>query len=343
MFIKDNFTSLLNISNNEINKINKMNKINNYYNNYYNNLSDNIELLSNFLIYGPPGCGKYSEALKIIEKYSSSKLKYEKKMIVNINKNEHIIKISDIHYEIDMENLTCNQKTLFNNIYVNIIDVIESSKERKGIILCKNFHFINSELLDVFYSYMQKNIFSNITVKFILISECISFIPKNIQNICKILYFSKLSNSNYIKLANKENKKFLMSLNKEHQNDILNSIDNINILKHTTIQNNNFINTKKNICNSILEIIINNKIEYNTIRTHLYDILIYNLNIFECVEYIIENIIKNKFANSPINNDFINNIFIKTCELFKYYNNNYRPIFHLESYILYLIKLYNEN
>ena len=334
MFLKDNFITILNESNS---------KINNQYANYYNDIFNNMDFPPNIIIYGPPACGKYSESLKIIEKYSLSKLKYEKKITININKSEHIIKISDIHYEINMENLTCNQKTLFNNIFTNIIDVIESSKERKGIILCKNFHFINNELLDVFYSYMQKNIFSNINIKFILLTECISFIPKNIQNICKILYFSKLSNSNYLKLANKENKKFLTSMNKEEQDNILNNINNIYILKNTIIENNKFIIIKNDICDKLVDIIINNKINYSSIRTILYDILIYNLNIFDCVEYIIQNIIKNKLIFNNFDKEFINNIFIKTCELFKHYNNNYRPIFHLESYILYLIKLYNEN
>ena len=45
-------------------------------------------------------------------------------MFILSNKNEHIIKISDIHFEINFENLTCNSKTLFTDIYNNIIDSI---------------------------------------------------------------------------------------------------------------------------------------------------------------------------------------------------------------------------
>ena len=126
----------------------------------------------------------------------------KKKMIINSNKNEHYIKISDIHYEINMENLTCNAKTLFNDIYINIIDAIQVHDKREGIILCKNFHTIDNELLEVFYSYMQKKIIENFTVKFILITESISFINKNILNVSKILYFPKLSVSNYNKFLN---------------------------------------------------------------------------------------------------------------------------------------------
>jgi len=47
---------------------------------------------------------------------------------------------------------------------------------KTGIIVCKNFHKIHSELLDVIYSYFQKN-FNNIFLHFILITEHVSFLP----------------------------------------------------------------------------------------------------------------------------------------------------------------------
>ena len=70
MIIKDSFISILESA--------KLNTINNKYNNYFNNLNKNLDKISNFIIYGPPGIGKYTEALKLIENYSPSKLKYEK-------------------------------------------------------------------------------------------------------------------------------------------------------------------------------------------------------------------------------------------------------------------------
>ena len=335
---KDNFVSYILNS--------KKYNINNKYNNFINSLTTNTTNTNtntnttNILLYGPPACGKYTEALKIIEKYSPSILKYEKKMIINSHKIEHIIKISDIHYEINMENLTCNSKQLFNDIYNNIVDSIESSTYKFGIILCKNFHTINNELLDIFYSYMQKIINNNITIKFIIITQHISFIPKNILDICKTLYYSKLCISNYIKLSNTNNKKFLLNLQKTNKNfdNIIKDIDNINILKHIKLDdsNLNILNYKKSICDNLIDIILNNKLDYTVLRNNLYDILIYNLDIYECIYYILEFIIQNK---TDLNQDFLNTLYFKTCEFFKYYNNNYRPIYHLESYILYIIKI----
>jgi len=340
MILKDNFVTLIEKSNSNV--------INNKYTEYINNLPNDLENIPNFILYGPCGTGKYSEALKIIEKYSPSYLKYEKKMIINSSKNEHIIKISDIHYEIDLENLTCNSKILLNDIYNNIIDAIQSSKDKRGIILCKNFHEINNEIIEIFYSYMQKNLVNNLTLKFIILTEHLSFIPTNIQDVCKILYYSKLSYSNYIKLSNANNKKFLSEKQKMDKNSqYLSNISSINLLKYIELNNGNenLINLKTSICNKIINMIFSSNINYNNIRNILYDILIYNLNIYDCTYFIVNNVIlkKIKLSGEKMDQDFINKIFVRICILFKYYNNNYRPIYHLEAFILYLIKLVNEN
>lgn len=334
---KENFITLLENS--------KKLQINNKYNNYFKSLPDNISLIPNLLLYGPPGSGKYSESLKIIEKYSPSNLKYEKKLYIKSVKNEHIIKISDIHFEINMENLTCNSKQLFNDIYKNILDCIETSNIKSAIILLKNFHNIDYELLYVIYSYLQKNINNNIKIKYILLTESVSFIPDNILNVFKILYYSKLSFSNYIKIAKFKNKSQLMKMQKnkceEDISKLIYSIDNLSIIKYYELNNNNeFLNNKYSICDSLIEIILNNNLNYTLLRNNLYDLLIYNQNIHECIFYILSKIIE---KNKNIKEDFLDIIYVKLCEFFKYFNNNYRPIFHLESLFLTIMKQIHDN
>jgi len=314
----------------------EINNINNKYNNYINSLciSGNLKLIPNFLLYGPSGVGKYSEALKIIKYFSKSNLKYEKKMVINSIKNDHIIKISDIHYEINVENLTCISKQLFNDIYKNIVDSIESSYNKTGIILIKNFHNIDYDLLEIFYSYMQSIINSNIIIKYIILTENISFINKNIFNICEVLYYSKFKKSNYLKISNNKNIKKFLELNNETD------LKSIKFIKYNYLLQNYDITSKLNykICDKLIEIILTNNLDYNYIRNLLYDLLIYNLNIDECIYYIVENIIIKK---TNINNDFISKIYLNTCEFFKYFNNNYRPIYHMEKYILSIIYILN--
>ena len=328
MNLKENFNQkILNINNIEQHNKNFLN---------YNNINN----FSNLIIFGPSGIGKYSFSLKLIQQLSPSKLKYEKKMFILSNKNEHIIKISDIHFEINFENLTCNSKTLFTDIYNNIIDSIIINNNKFGIILCKNFHCINHDIHDYFYSYMQKIINNNnITIKYIILTNSISFIKKNILDYSNIIFLNKLSITNYKKLCNKNNIKFINSLSKNDLTNYYNKINNIYIYKYSNLNNydtkNIFINN--NICDNIIKIIINNDIDYFKLRNYLYDILIYNFNIYDSIFYIIEELLK----NYPSNIYFLNNIYLKLCLFFKYYNNNYRPIYHLESLILYIINIIN--
>ena len=78
-------------------------------------------LLSNVIIYGPQGIGKYTQSLKIISNYSDSNLKYERKLNFTYNKKDYVFKVSDAHIELDMQLLGCNAKLLFNDFEVILI------------------------------------------------------------------------------------------------------------------------------------------------------------------------------------------------------------------------------
>jgi hypothetical protein len=70
------------------------------------------------------------------------------------------------------------------------------------------------------------------------------------------------------------------------------------------------------------------------LRNNLYDILIYNLDVSECICYIVTHVI----SSESINSDEANHLLEDVYEFFKYYNNNYRPIYHLESIIMNIMK-----
>jgi hypothetical protein len=72
-------------------------------------------------------------------------------------------------------------------------------------------------------------------------------------------------------------------------------------------------------------------------RDLLYDIFIYNLNITECIFYILSTLIKEK----RIKEEYFTDIMKQTYSFFKFYNNNFRPIYHVELYLYYLIKIMN--
>jgi hypothetical protein len=192
----------------------------------------------------------------------------------------------------------------------------------------------------------------NIQVKFIILTEHISFIPSNILNTCAVLNIKKPNKNQFKEMIKPINKKTIKTdtfikkiTNKvidEQQNEILQDIDTNTLINIKEIQSFSLIKNieeiPKDIFNIICDQIINEitlceKINFITFRDSLYDILIYNLDAVECIWYILSHFIE---ENKLESND-ISNIIEKTYTFLKYFNNNYRPIYHLESMMFYLI------
>lgn len=303
------------LENNRLNLHPKLKKI-------YEKFPKTIQELKNLIFYGPSGVGKYTQMLSSIKKYSSSELKYERKISLTYNKQQYYFKVSDIHYEIDMSLLGCNSKLLWHEIYQQIIDIISTKTDKSGIIVCKYFHEIHGELLENFYSYMQQNNSLGINIKFILITEELGFIPDNILNCCEVINISRPTKTLYNKCVKQ---KLSIKFNSE----------NITNIKMLHFYNEDSMLQYKIICNKIINNLINvNDLQFLKFRDLLYDIFIYNLDISECIWYILSKLVDRKF----IKNEHMPNILIKTYCFFQYYNNNYRPIYHVENYFLYLIK-----
>jgi DNA polymerase III delta prime subunit len=289
----------------------------------YKALPPKIEDLKNLLFYGPAGVGKYTQMLAAIQRYSPSQLKYEKKLSVTYNKNTYFFKISDIHYEIDLSILGCHAKLLWNDVYNQIVDIVLVKKEKFGIIVCKNFHEIHIELLETFYSYMQTVPNNTFSLKFILITEAISFIPDNIVNCCKIIAVARPSRTQYNKCFNNAAKPPL-------------ALEDISNSKHLQTTINKPIQPYEVICNAVYTSIIKKEgFNFALLREQLYDILIYNLNVDACIWFILEKLIREKKLNQE---QFVK-VLIKVFEFFKNYNNNYRPIYHLERIAINLLQI----
>jgi hypothetical protein len=160
-----------------------------------------------------------------------------------------------------------------------------------------------------------------IDIKYIILTEEISFIPDNILNCCEIIPITRPSKQSYSKI-----------LKTPLSKDI--KLENIINIKNCQTGINELMYPYKIICDKIIQEIINNDIKFLKFRDLLYDIFIYNLDITDCIWYILTELInKNKI------NDKLSNVLIKTYKFLQYYNNNYRPIYHLENYLFYLITI----
>ena len=329
------------IKNNNNNSLHpKLNKL------YDDSFPTKINDLTNMIFYGPSGVGKYTQVLSLIKRYSPTQLKYEKKISVAFNKNTYLYKISDIHYEIDMSQLGCQSKMLWNEVYNTIVDIILVKSQNTGIIVCKYFHDIHPELLENLYSYMETKPSSLLDLKFIFITEQISFIPNNILNCCKTINVARPSRSLYTKCMNNQT---------YNKNMLLPDTTTIKNIKNILADIDQTITPYNKICDKILNIIHNMSasagagapasayagasFDFLILREHLYDILIYNLDITDCIWYILTNLITTNKINSI---DIMSEILVKIYTFLFYYNNNYRPIYHLENLILFIIiKVHN--
>ena len=103
-------------------------------------------------------------------------------------------------------------------------------------------------------------------------------------------------------------------------------LKNCYIKKVKNINNNISYNLsyKSNIKNIKLYI-INKNINLFKLREYLYELLIYNYDIYDCFTYLFELLIQDKY----INDDNFQKIFTKYYNIIQKYNNNYRAIYHL--------------
>lgn len=293
------------------------------YSEVYKKLSTNIRDVNNIILYGPTGIGKYSQSLQIIRKYSKSNLNYEKKISIPFNKKDYLFKISDIHIEIDMELLGCNARTFWNEIYNQIIDIIHIKSKQFFFILCKNFHCIQNDLLENFYDYMY-SFMSKLNLIYILITEHISFIPKNILNNCNVISFKRPTKNNYTYVTN-------------HIENTT-KISDIKNIKNIERDIKGMMKPNKKICFEILEQMKHKKLDLFKLRENLYEILTFQLDVNECIWDIIVALNNEKYIKQDHFSDLNNSIYT----FFHYYNNNYRPIFHLERLFISIYRLIHE-
>jgi hypothetical protein len=225
-----------------------------------------------------------------------------------------------------MSLLGCNSKLLWHDIYQQIVDILSAKNEKTGIVVCKDFHNIHSELLENFYSYMQNNNSASISIKYILLTEEISFIPDAVLNCCEIIHISRPTKVAYSKCAKQKIPNNL-------------SVENITNIKYLHVNTPELMYPYKIICDNILkEMIEIDELKFLKFRDLLYDIFIYNLDITDCIWYILTNL----FHLNKIKKTDLSSILLKTYSFLKYYNNNYRPIYHLESYLYYLTSVIHE-
>jgi hypothetical protein len=234
--------------------------------------------------------------------------------------------------------------------------------------------------LDIFYSYIQhyNHPTANIQIRFVIITEHVSFIPKNIIQSCKLVSIRRPEKQKYIDRIVDSDEKLhitdtkisgflnrihpqisakpnnihkhtqdsseIKSSSKKKIQNILECLDpeyimNIKETESFSLMNDGSEIPKDNfntICNNIIQELLQYKtLSFTQFRDTIYDILVYNLDVPECLWYVISYFIQRNIFTEPE----IDGIMEKMYVFLKQYNNNYRPIYHLESIFFYIITI----
>jgi len=111
------------------------------------------------------------------------------------------------------------------------------------------------------------------------------------------------------------------------------NIKELHILKKTELQN-----LPQDVFNIVTDNIIRKILSPNTIqiqdfRNDLYDLLIYNIDVTDALFYIITFLLEKQILTNETTHEILQQFYT----FLKYYNNNYRPIYHLENIIYFII------
>lgn len=241
-----------------------------------------IILLMNVIIFGGENSNKTSAALNIIRQHSPSKLKYKRKIEIEVNGENYYFNISDVHFEIDFDLLGTNETAIWGEFINHVFCIIESSKIKDDypshIILCKNIHTMKDELLQIFYTFIR-----NKNIMFIFTTQHVSFLPSTLKSKCSIIHLKK-------------------------------GID--------------YSTQYITYCNEIIDFVKEKKDDLFLLRELLYNLLTYNCNMHTCFYYIYSSLLISGYIKSNMD---------ELIEIVKKYNTNYRPIYHLESFVIHLL------
>lgn len=315
-----------------------------------------ISHMPNMLITGSQGVGKYHFALSLLQHLSPSRLRIYKKISVE-SKNTYLIPASDIHYEVDFAQMIINAKTIWMDILKSIMDIVTT---KHAVIMCKNIHQMNEELLDIFYYLMPKVD----TIKWLFISEHTDFIPNEIISICQRISLKRPTKQFYLSLREKlqhgeytpharldANIENIKNINMIYETIPIDVIEKIHYVKeHSShILENEIVHThtakitdsfgKIPIANTLATILISNE-EYNIteIREHLYHILTYHIPLEDVMMAVYDQLVKER-TRIGLNETHMMKICELNLDVLNYYKNNYRPIYHLEKWFYSLVEI----
>lgn len=298
--------------------------------------------MGNYIIYGPMGCGKYTMAMNLIRPHSECSLRMCKTLNVTFNKKSYYIQMSDVHFEVDFNMMGSSAKLFWVHLYQIICDIVVLRKNRRAYILCKNFVSITNDLLDIFQTYVSPNncMNNNCDLSFIILTDCVSFIPNNIISMFTLMRVPIHVRENGIEMCG------VSEAEENMKNVVVMGVDNLVTAKKA----GKFEPYRyKRVILSNVEDMIYNYCPQNSLgmRNALYDVYIYNWNIYELIWQILSRLVtkydEELRGSSFSTHEQFKSLIVAQCfyltDSLELYNVNYRPILHIEKMMIQFVTL----
>ena len=279
--------------------------------------------LPHILMYGPQGVGKYSCALQLIAKFSPSALKYEKKLSVPPHRAGAApieLRMTDVHFEVDLTLLGCNAKSIWSTIYSAILDATAVLNGQHSFILCRNLEAAPPDLLQLMAPLLTYKADREVT--FILISEQLTLLPRSLIERCRRITIPRPSRNAYKKIGADLHVKPT-------------EITNIKPLLERNPVADLHKTAAKAICTAIEG---RSGLDVYLIRNSIYEALIRNLS----PGRLIWSIFKELQQRNEVADFYDYRLIMLTRDFCAHYRYNYRPIYHLEALAISLARLIHE-
>ena len=265
----------------------------------------------NMLLFGPPGTGKTTTIINLINAYQEKNNEKNKGLMIHLNASD------ERGIDIIRNNINnfVNSKNLFNNgTKFIILDEVD--------YMTKNAQQALKYLLEI----------NNKNVRFCLICNYISKIDESLQNEFMRLRFNQLPKNSIIKFLLYINKNENLNFNNQELQEIQELYkSDIRSMVNYIQSNQHLIKDKKILNNTIWSDLIDefkNDIELSVFKNKLYNISnIYSLEMKNIIKNLIIFIIKNYNINTN---------FLKDIELIIHQNEPY--LLYNISYLYYCIK-----
>ena len=256
---------------------------------------------------------------------------------VETSKIVYNMRISEIHYEVDVMVLGCNHRQLWDDIFVKIYDIVRAKPpgRRFGTVVVRGFQHVHPDLHDVFYGYMQRMRHDlTVDISFYIQTSCVSFIHRSILDACEHVNVAKRYNdmveigrtisaqsSPLRKSLSSSKMKGLIDCGAEGPSEPLVS------------------RVHEKACDELIHYVLEDhrctkNVMFN-VRDKLYNIMFLYLDMHKSMWYVVCRLSEEIQADDET-------MFRMTdayVRCFNGFNTNYRPIYHLERFVVCLLRI----